>query len=598
MKNRSRIEQIVELFKKSFPMGWMDGLDWTASSADALATVKDKQKSFEDETFYLFSQSVLSGEYLIRGGYSGGLESMYELLSNAELYDDESNQLKTVAVRSFNEMTYLMIEVIRGYRHFLTTLNNKYAERQTKYIFNAYRVHHQINSSNPYGGMYSILIEITRTDHFLSYGKKTIDNLIVYHTELTKVIEVKNLSEKVRLSLDVLNKKCLFLLKKLLVDDNREFDYMIDFKPHHYDTSRMDLGYLVEMDRKFEFYRAESYSNDARGNEMDVRARNQSLPIGQYTLLMKYYKDSKSTSSQQIDNILKDFNKYYDYLSGLFTKRPLDIYALGTLKNYMYNCRFSFLMSNPAYTFEQLQADLNEIIDIQYKTGILNFYPYRKAFEKALQLFRQCETVERVKLEHYKDFLRLCITKFSEAMQWCRTNCFYPIQNTYRECLVPVTGYGSAVFVASSYCRPVRYDKLKDELNYFKSQALLVDNEIALREEQEEMRSLKKDIDNSRTKEVEVLSFFTAIITFLFGTIGFFADNKNNDFLHLIFSIFGLGAILLIFVSGIHLTTMRKENKVTDYFKHPRAWFCIFTIIVSVVLLAWMIFKVNVLKTL
>ena len=114
MKNRSRIEQIVELFKKSFPMGWMDGLDWTASSADALATVKDKQKSFEDETFYLFSQSVLSGEYLIRGGYSGGLESMYELLSNAELYDDESNQLKTVAVRSFNEMTYLMIEVIRS----------------------------------------------------------------------------------------------------------------------------------------------------------------------------------------------------------------------------------------------------------------------------------------------------------------------------------------------------------------------------------------------------------------------------------------------------------------------------------------------------
>lgn len=192
----------------------------------------------------------------------------------------------------------------------------------------------------------------------------------------------------------------------------------------------------------------------------------------------------------------------------------------------------------------------------------------------------------------YKDFLQYCIARFSEAMQWCRTNCFYPIQNTYRECLVPVADFG-AVFVASSFCRSIRYDKLKDELNYFKSQVLLVDNEIALRGEQEEMRNLKKDIDKSRTREVEILSVFTAIITFLFGTIGFFADNKEKDFLHLIFSVFGLGAILMIFVSGIHLLTMRREKKVKDYFKHPRMCFCLFTILASVILIIWLVAKVE-----
>ena len=125
---------------------------------------------------------------------------------------------------------------------------------------------------------------------------------------------------------------------------------------------------------------------------------------------------------------------------------------------------------------------------------------------------------------------------------------------------------------------------------------MLVDNEIALREEQEEMRSLKRDIDNSRTREVEILSGFTAIITFLFGTIGFFASNKESDFLHLIYSVFGLGAILMIFVSGIHMLTMRREKEVGDYFKHPRMWFCIITILASVGLIIWLLIKVNALQ--
>ena len=81
---------------------------------------------------------------------------------------------------------------------------------------------------------------------------------------------------------------------------------MIDFKHKHYDTGKIDLGYLKGMDKYFEFYRAENYSNDELGNELDIRARNNALPIGQYSLLMKYYKDSKSTQKTQIDNIIKD----------------------------------------------------------------------------------------------------------------------------------------------------------------------------------------------------------------------------------------------------------------------------------------------------
>lgn len=596
MKNKTKIEQIVKLYKKSFPMGWIDQFEWDNEHCiPSLGLVREKMSSFEQEMFYLFTQSVLSGEYILRPGFHNTSDDLFELFSNGEILDDENNELKTAAIRDFNKMTYELSGVIRSFRYLLTMLINKYEERQTKYIVNAYRLKHDVLSRKGYGRLYDILIEITRIDHFLSYDKRIITDLIIYHTELSKAIEDKNLQDNTKLALEILNEKCLFLLKKLLIDDNKVFDYMIDFKHKHYDTSKLPFKYFSDMDNKFEFYRADSYLNEPFGNFLDIKSRKGELNIGQYTLLMKYYKDSVDTRMPQINNILTDFIQSYDQLSKVFVKRPLDRYALGTLKNYMYNCRLSFVLKDSSCTFKQLQEGLNEIMDIQLQTGILNFYPYRKAFQKAIELLRANESLEKGLLLEYKKFIQLCITKFSEAINWSRANCFYPIQNVYSECLVPVAGFG-AVFVASSFCRPVRYDKLKDELNTFKSQALLMDNEIALREEKRALKNLKKDIDNSRTKEVEVLSFFTAIITFLFGTIGFFADNKNNDFLHLIFSIFGLGAILLIFVSGIHLTTMRKEDKVADYFKHPRAWFCIFTIIVSVVLLAWMIIKVNALK--
>lgn len=595
MITRIKLDQIVKLYKKEFPLGWMEGFVWDINNSQAsLDSIREKVNCFEQEVFYLFAQSVLSGEYLIKQDFPRSLDSLSDLVANGEVFDDESDKLKTIGVHCFNNMTYELSRVIRNYRYFLTLLKNKYEERQTKYIVNAYRVKRDFSIDRKYGRLYDLLLEITRIDHFLSYDKRVISDLIIFHHELSKAQENKNLYEKNRLALRILNEKCLFLLKKLLIDDEKEFDYMIDFKHHHYETGKLPFNYFSEFDKLFEFYRAESYSNDSIGYELDKKARMKLLPIGQFALLMKYYKDSQSTQKIQIDNILRDFNYMHNRLSDLFTARPLDRYALGILKNYMYNCQFSYLMKNDAYSFEQLKRDLNEIDDIQYQTGILNFYPYRKAFEKTLQLLHNNESLSKEELNNYKKFLQICISKFSEAIQWCKANCFYPIQICYRECLVPVIDFG-AVFVASSFCRPVKYDKLKDELNTFKSQALLVDNEIALREEKAELEKLKMDIDNTRTKEIEILSAFTAIITFLFGTIGFFADNKNNDFVHLVFSIFGLGAILLIFICGIHLITMRKEDKIVDYFNHPRAWFCIFTIIGCVILLIWLVIKVNML---
>lgn len=590
----NKIEKIADCFKTTFQMGWIEQFDWGTekTSATSMESIIEKISVFNQEVFYLFAQSVLSGEYIVKKNYIKTLNEVYDLLSNGEIFENGKDSYKTNAVTQFNNMTYELGNIIRKYKHLLTYLDNKYREKPEKYIVNAYRIRHESKDCSKFFRLYTILLDITRIDHLLSSDKDTIRKLIIYHTELENGINDNNHSDKIHKVLDIMNEKCLFLLKKLLIEDEKEFDYLIDFEHKHYDTSKLSFVYFAELDKRFEFYRTESYSNSSFGEEIDAKVQQGSLPVGQYSLLMKYYKDSKNTVVTQIENIISDFNKLHSELLKIFTRRPLDHYALGTLKNYMYNSRFSFLMKEDSYSFNQLRKDLTDIQDIQHQTGILNFYPYRKAFAKALELFRKNNQMAKDEMDEYKKFMSSCIEKFSEAIQWCNDSYFYPIQLVYKECLVPIQDFG-AVFVASSFCRPVKYEKLRDELNTYKNQILLLENEIALRDERTALTNLKRDIDNSRTREIEILSIFTSIVTFLFGTIGFFSENKNNDFLHLIYSILGLGAVLLIFVSGIHLTTMRKEVKFCDYFKHPRAWFCYITIISSFILLIWMVVNVQ-----
>ena len=62
---------------------------------------------------------------------------------------------------------------------------------------------------------------------------------------------------------------------------------MIDFKQFYYDARELTFRYFKEMNKLFEFYREEKYSNDSLGYDLDIKARNNTLTIGQFSLLMK-----------------------------------------------------------------------------------------------------------------------------------------------------------------------------------------------------------------------------------------------------------------------------------------------------------------------
>lgn len=592
----SKIQELLSLFASEFPNGWLDSFQWDneEDSEESYCQIRNKIEEFHQESFYLLASSILSGEYILRGNIVNDLIAFINRLYDSELKTDESNILKNLNVKEFNNLTKEYIQIIQSYRYLLADLDNKYELNHIDYIVNAYRKNSDVCNNSFCGLCFPILITITRIDHLLSSDKHTITKLILCHNDLEEIIKNPIITSKNKVVLSILNEKCLFLLKKLLIDDNRDFDFLIDFKHHHYDTANLRFIYLDKYDRYFEFYRTEAYSNENLGRELDRKSYENKLSIGLHTLLIKYYKDSNGTDKSQIDNILSDFNELYKRLMSTFSKRPFDKYALRTMINYMYNCNISYKMRNmnTSYSFENLQDDINEIIRLQNSTGIFNFYPFRKAILWLKEYFESHNTLSEMQSKQYRELLSLCIEKFEKSIQWCKEMCFFPIQNTYSECITKVDDFGP-VFVASSFCRPVKYQNLRDELNEYKNLALSIDNQIAIREDRIKLEKLKLEIENSKNRQIEILSFFSAVITFIFGTIGFFAENKNNDFIHLVYSIFGLGAILLIFVCGIHLVTMKKEDSFVEYFKHPRTWFCIITLLACFILIVWMFFSIN-----
>ena len=309
-------------------------------------------------------------------------------------------------------------------------------------------------------------------------------------------------------------------------------------------------------------------------------------------LLMKFYKDFPSTTIIQIDNLLDAFDKKYDFLYKLHFSRGYDIYALHTLKNYMYNCRLSFKISKTNYLFDDLEKDMLEIMNIQNVTGILNFYPYQKAIEFIIQLVEKGKELSKQTLVKYLSRLDFYLNKCEEAINWCEEQRFIPVQNVYNDSISRVDDFG-AVLIPSTFCRPINYEKRRHILSAHKTHALFLKNELSLREEREDIESIKQQIDKSHWKNIELLSIFTAIITFLFGTVNFMANGSSMTITQQIYNIMTIGLVLLLFVCAIAVVTMQRENDPKKYWRHPRLYFLIASIIIFLALLLYILWTAS-----
>lgn len=591
MKKSSLISQCKNEYTKLFTIDWIEEYNWSDVSQYEY-NLKDgirKINEYIEVCFNYFSKSIVSGEYILKGNLDYDLLTFTNSISNDYPPCDDTEKL--LLYKEYQKLDNNLRLIINKYRSFISFVNNQISQEYHQYIVSAFYAKGGPLSYRLFSILDKYIFHISLLDHSLSYDRKVIQELILLNEELTN--EILEAKEEHKSILRIVKEKCCFLLNKLVYFDGTT-EYYINFASKKFDFKGIESAAFKEFDKQFEYFHKDSYSdNDSIVREWQSLCVKKQLKIGKMILLMKNYIDSHQTDIVQVNNLLKKFNDLHCILCDKHKRRQFDIYALSTMKNYMYNSRLSFMMRQKDYDFSKLRKDMDEISSIQNTTFIYNFYPYKKAVEYIIKDIRNLMQAKECSSDNITErvaALELYLSKLSSNLKWCESKRFYPVQNIYNECISVDSTYDGLIFTASSFSRPLKYDKLNDSLQELKSETRMLKNEIALYKERKEIEALKGEIDGSKKNNIEILGAFTAVITFLFGSANIFSNDKISTSSQIL-NIVSLGLVLLLFVSAIYFLTIRKEEKKEDYFNQPRFWAFGIGAIVYAIILAIIVIK-------
>ena len=109
-----------------------------------------------------------------------------------------------------------------------------------------------------------------------------------------------------------------------------------------------------------------------------------------------------------------------------------------------------------------------------------------------------------------------------------------------------------------------------------------ITSQFLIHKEHQEILILKSQIEKNRKTYIEILGVFTAIVTFMIGSITVFVDARGNTlpFQQKIENILLLGIVLLLFINGGYFLT--SEIKWRSF----RHWFFVITTLLYFLILA------------
>lgn len=261
--------------------------------------------------------------------------------------------------------------------------------------------------------------------------------------------------------------------------------------------------------------------------------------------VMNHYCAERGTEGQ-IGRLLNEFEQEYTKIYNRSIQHDFDKYALCTLRNFMYNCKLSYVLKQQGCTIEQLRGEIEVIENIQEETNIRNFYPYKKAIEFLLRKAKSKVDARDTSFD-YNSTIQLLdsyMKKFDKNIDWCQNHCFYPVQLLFKECIVSVDS--DKIFLPSSISRPVDYGKLQKVRENFRTEIEFIRNSVIYIKDRIDTESIKEDLKNTEKRYLEIGGILIGVVTFLFGSINIFSQQVSTP-KQLLESTMWLGVILVMF---------------------------------------------------
>ncbi|KGO84645.1 hypothetical protein Q765_20520 [Flavobacterium rivuli WB 3.3-2 = DSM 21788] len=484
------------------------------------------------DIYKLLNYSLLIGEYIYNVNIKTELEGIEDRLSTTlNLTNSFHLELQT----KISEFISAVKIGCSSYKIFIKRIENEYSLDKVEYLFSSdQQIRREFNKStlSKYSeNLWRYLvnnIDLSFYDHFFSSENRQFEGLYT----IEKVIEELDILEFVKVT-KVIKFKISYLEHKWKARKQQEnpsaIHYSIDGNTNTLEEYQSDNSKLIDWSKLIDSH-YELFNNWKHETQKRIKAIKNSelstLNTIQIHQLIKYNKD-----------VHRNYQKLKEISSHLLKKQSdvntnfYDKYALNIISNYALNNAFSSYIEKTDNIYD-IKEEYNKTKRL-LKGEINNFFLDYKYLNVLINILSK-KSEEVTNLQFLDEYEKLitdeCGNKLDEyflSKEWSKTNNNYIFLLPFSECQVPIDSFNidelPNIFIASSFILPAvnnQIDKQYIEIKQkFKSLSFQIDSIKRIRKDLEDIKDLKSEIEKRDFKSIEIISIFTAIITFVLSSI-------------------------------------------------------------------------------
>ncbi|MCQ4140424.1 hypothetical protein [Chryseobacterium sp. EO14] len=217
---------------------------------------------------------------------------------------------------------------------------------------------------------------------------------------------------------------------------------------------------------------------------------------------------------------------------------------------YYYNNLFSAIVANSNENDEKLiDRMFTEVSDLYKNKRNNNFFLYYKYLDYKVKIYNnkiERKKYDEVNIDSIKQILFICKNHF----EWCKNgfNRLYDFDKSNSTLIIE----GVSVYHASSFSLPLSISENTHIINKLEGEIIKLENNLYQGKNTSYLGDFQEELKKSEKKSIEIISLFTAVISFIVGTVASYQFIKSITQGIIFFIVFGISIsifLMLIFIA-------------------------------------------------
>ncbi len=561
------------------------------------------------ERFFTFiNQSILSGEYATEGDCESLLKKIIDVYSCVQ-YPVIEEELQKKINETLKEGAFEDVKAVcLSYELLFQEVKSRFTVPTPQYRkMYVDPLQGRIESRAPHSFVNDLRfikanIDVALCDHFMSYEELENFKLLRIQYELENDRTLTNQTE------GALKSKCRYLIEKALFRIEVEaYKQESHHKPveiivHHrgqfvashstydWDTFKKEYAYIRTHYEISSLWKRE-LEDAVRPSLSTIESTKTLKDIHR---AIKYHKDISKDLSE-LKKIREILSNRFTEVSGKSCSRQ-EKYSYALALNYVMNNEFSLLCKQSlpskkkATSVQEVKKLYDEILEVQKKTGINNFFPQTQLVQFYIhyideKLTQNLTSEEVTSMKELLDELDNIESIYHRNIEWSRQHLNYLFQLPEAECFIELTSNKALpkIYIASSFLLPFpkeryiqEYQKNVDKIGKHR---LTLDTFSMMQKKTNMLNSLEEEFKNKEIRMIEIVGLFTTMIAFVASSVQVFIKvESTKTAMVMILSlgiVFCLFILVLVGVSRIsQISTGSNRAKLGFYY-----WFIVIVLI-------------------